>query len=91
MLLFKCTLTHNELTALQNYLPHDEFCIVNKPGEVMYYGVMEEELHGKFMDILSGETLELLEYLDEKDMKELLRSASFDVVGNGSLLKEFKT
>ena len=68
--------------ALQNYLPHNEFCIINIPGEEFYYGVMNDELHSKFMDILSGETLELLEYLDESDFKNTVRDHKADILGN---------
>ena len=72
---------------MQNYLPHDEFCIINVPGEKFYYGIMNEELHSKFMDILSGETLEQLEYIDEKDFKTLVRYSNAEIMGNEVHLK----
>lgn len=72
---------------MQKYLPVDEFCLIVIPEEKIFYGVMDEELHSKFMDILSGETLECLEYMDEKDLKNLDYSKS-DIIGNEDLLKK---
>ena len=85
---FKCYFQQRELIALQSYLPHDEFCIFNVPGEKFYYGVMNEELHSKFMDILSGETLEQLEYLDEKDFINTGRQSMAEIMGNEGHLKK---
>ncbi len=74
---------------MQNYLPHDEFCIFNVPGEKFYYGVMNEVMHSKFMDILSGETLVQLEYLDEKDFKNTERHSMAEILGNEGHLKNY--
>ena len=67
-------------------MPSDAFCIVIIPNEKMSYGIMEEELHSKFMDVLSGETLECLEYLDENDFKKLGEVDRSEIIGNASLL-----
>ena len=89
MLIFKCVLLYNELTALQKYLPPHEFCIITRPGENVFYGVMNEELHSKFMDNLSGETLEQLEYLDEKELRNSIQFEDPEIIGNEELLKRY--
>ena len=86
MLIFKCALQQNEIIALQKYLPVDEFCIISLPGERMSYGIMNEELHSRFMDILSGETLECLEYLDGSDFEKMKDAGEGEVIGNARLL-----
>jgi len=85
-LIFKCALQQSEIIALQKYLPADEFCIINNLEEKICYGVMNDELHSRFMDILSGETLECLEYLDEKDFRKLAEVERLEVIGNVGLL-----
>ena len=86
-MLFKCCFQHHELSTLQNNLPVEEFCIVKVSAEKNFYGVMNDELHSKFLDILSGETLEQLEYLDENDFRNLDYDRS-DLIGNEELLKK---
>ena len=85
---FKCCFQHNELNVLQKNLPVEEFCIVNVPAENTFYGVMNDELHGKFLDILSGETLGQFEYVDEKDFRDLNYT---DVIGNEELIKNLSS
>ena len=88
MLIFKCVFSFNELRALQNYLPADQYCIINKTGEKTYYGVMSEELHSKMLDILSGETLSQLEYVDEEELRKYASEpdAELLITGNENLL-----
>jgi hypothetical protein len=86
LLIFKCALQQREIIALEKYLPADEFCIVSIPGERMSFGIMNDELHSRFMDILSGETLECLEYLDESDFEKLRDTGGGEVIGNSRLL-----
>jgi hypothetical protein len=91
MLLFRCKFSKDELAAFKNYLPEGEYCLVGGPGENEYYGVMEEGLHDKLMDILSGETLGVLEYLDEGEMRECMqRSEAAEKLGNNKLLEEYQ-
>lgn len=91
MLLFRCKFTHNELTAIKNYLPEGEYCIVGGPEERESYGVMEEGLHSRFIDILSGETLSYLEYVDSDEMTAFLKKhAPLEETGNCRLLDEFR-
>lgn len=90
MLLFRCEFTHNEFTALKNYLPTDDYCIVGEPGESEYYGVIRAGLHARFMDILSGETLERLEYVDDVEMRDFLKHEGIETTGNVSLLDKFR-
>lgn len=91
MLLFRCRFTHNELTAIKNYLPEGEYCIIGGPEEREYYGVMSDGLHSRFIDILSGETLSLLEYLETGEMTEFLQGkTSLEETGNCELLDEFR-
>lgn len=91
MLLFRCKFTYNELTAIKNYLPVDEYCLVIRPGERDYYGVMDEGLHDKLMDILSGETLGILEYVDEQELREYLKKeVAAEKVGNTTLLNSYQ-
>ncbi|MBC7981482.1 hypothetical protein H7X65_00210 [Candidatus Parcubacteria bacterium] len=89
MLIFKCTFPYNELTALRKHLPENDFCIITHPDEKIYYGIIKADLHSKFMDMLSGETLEQLEYLDEKELRYSVKNENFDVIGNEELLKRF--
>ena len=88
MLIFKCVFSYNELRALQNYLPADQYCIINKTGEKTFYGLMTEELHSKMMDILSGETLGQLEYVDEEELRKYASEshAELMITGNKDLL-----
>ena len=86
LLIFKCAFQPHEVIALQNHLPADEYCLINNPGDKMIYGVMNEELHSRFMDILSGETLECLEYLDEPEFRQLFQEYGTEVIGNRDLI-----
>ena len=91
MLLFRCRFTYNELVAIKNYLPENEYCLVIGPGERDYYGVIDEGLHDKLMDILSGETLGILEYVDEQELKEYLQSdEAAGTLGNTTLLSKYQ-
>lgn len=91
MLLFRCRFTHNELTAIKNYLPQGEYCLVSGGESREYFGVMEEGLHSRFIDILSGETLSYLEYVDSDEMNDFLRKNDLlEETGNCTLLDEFK-
>lgn len=91
MLLFRCELTHNELASLKNALPQDGYCIIGKRGALEYYGVITAVLHGKLMDTLSGETLGLLEYVDEEELKSfLLQGGSIEIVGEVDLIAKYQ-
>jgi len=86
LLIFKCALQQSEIIAMQERLPADDFCIINKPGEKMSYGIMNEELHSRFINILSGETLERLEYLDEMELRNIREGGGQEIIGNVLLL-----
>ena len=88
-MIFKCVLHPDEIVALQKYLPADEYCLINFPEEKIVYGIMSEQLHTKFMDIVSGETLECLEYLDEEELRKVSKDEKREVLGNESLIDEF--
>jgi hypothetical protein len=85
-LIFKCALLPGEVVAMQKHLPADEFCIINNPEEKINYGIMNDELHARFMDILSGETLECLEYLDVGEFRKLGEIERWEVIGNARLM-----
>ena len=87
-MIFKCALQHSEINAIRKSLPDDEYCIVSDAEQNLSYGVMKEELHSRFMDVLSGETLERLEYLDEKEFRKLGDIDRSKVIGNAALLDE---
>jgi hypothetical protein len=87
MLIFKCQFSAQELSAMKESLPHDGFCIMRRPGEKMHYGVMREDLHSRFMDVLSGETLGNLEYLDEDELKNFDQRDA-EITGNRRLIEE---
>ena len=87
-MIFKCALQTDEVVALQKHLPADEYCFINIPEEKIMYGIMNEELHSRFMDILSGETLECLEYLDEGEIKKVFRGGRGEVIGNSELMNK---
>lgn len=86
MLTFECVFQEIELSAIQAVLPADKFCIVKFPGEQICYGVINEEFHSKLMDVLSGETLEHLEYPDEKVWKNIMLDKKAEFIGNKELL-----
>ena len=86
-MIIKCVFQESDLSAIQTVLPADEFCIIRFPGEQVCYGVMNENLHSRFMDVLSGETLEHLEYPDEKELKYKARDENAEFIGNRDLLK----
>lgn len=85
-MIFKCALQPHEVIALQKHLPADEYCFINIPSEKIIYGIMNEQLHSRFMDILSGETLECLEYLDEAEFRKLIQEHGREVIGNRELI-----
>ncbi|HUQ64896.1 MAG TPA: hypothetical protein VM101_02000 [Flavitalea sp.] len=76
---------HNEVAALQKYMPPGEYCIIHITEENIWCGVISDEHHSKFIDILSGETLEQLEYLDEDEFRNIIKDKQFSVVGNRDL------
>ena len=88
MLIFKCALQPHEVIALQKHLPADDYCLIKLPHEKIIFGIMNEELHSRFMDILSGETLECLEYLDEAEFRKLFEEHGTEVIGNGELINK---
>jgi hypothetical protein len=88
LLIFKCALHPHEVSALQKYLPAEEYCLINVPEQNTFYGIMNEELHSRFMDILSGETLECLEYLDEGEFKKFAKAPDREVIGNAALINK---
>ena len=47
---------------------------------------MNEDLHSRFMDVLSGETLEHLEYPDENELRNVAGNKEAEFIGNRSLL-----
>jgi hypothetical protein len=88
MFFFKCVFTEKEFSSLQTTLPVGDFCVVRYRGDKVYCGIIDDSLHGNFMDILSGETLEQLEYLDEEDVRDYFAGRSdYEIVGNRELLK----
>lgn len=89
MLIFKCVLQPDEVIALQKDLPADEYCLIKVPEEKIVYGIMNEELHSRLMDIVSGETLECLEYLDEVEFRNVSRMERREVTGNSRLIEKF--
>jgi hypothetical protein len=86
LLIFKCVFLGDELAALQNYMPPQGYCIVSVPEENICYGVISAVFHSKFMDILSGETLEHLEYLDQQELTNLIADKNVTIIGNADLL-----
>ena len=62
--------------------------MIKFPQEKIVYGIMSDELHTKFMDIVSGETLQCLEYLDEEDLRKVSKDEKSEILGNKSLIDE---
>ena len=88
MILFKCVFTEKEFSSLQTTLSADDFCITRLPANDFFYGIIDDRLHASFMDILSGETLERLEYLDEEDIREVLAGRDdYELIGNKDMMK----
>lgn len=88
MLIFKCFFTAREIGAIAQEMPGDGYCIMRRPGEQIFFGIVVEEWYGAFMDLLSGETLEQLEYLDEEEIRRLARPGDMETWGDGSLVSK---
>ena len=91
MLIFKCCFSAREMEEIRSALPGDGYCVVSNAGDRMCYGAINDEIYNQFMDVLSGETLEQLEYLDEDEFRRVLKGFSSPVfVGNRALVEEFE-
>lgn len=91
MLFFKCRASFNELVALEKNLPEELYCISNDRLEGYHYGVIKVTIFNKLLNVLTGETLEQLEYLSDDEFREalvLVRRNNISFSGNTELLLE---
>jgi hypothetical protein len=91
MLFFKCRISLNEITALERNLPQDIYCISRDKLDQFHYGVIRSSGFNKLLNVLSGETLEDLEYLNDDEFRNVvsrLKSKSVAFSGNTGLLVE---
>lgn len=91
MLFFKCRPSLNELVAMEKYLPEETYCITREKFEEYYYGVIRVTMFNKLLNVLSGETLEHLEYLNDDEFRDILSHLKFNNIpflGNRELLIE---
>ena len=90
MLIFKCRFTEREIGEFKAGLPAASYCLVNEPGGDIYYGVITDEQYDNMLDVLSGEALGCLEYLDEEELIEFIRIDNLETIGNSSLLESYR-
>jgi hypothetical protein len=91
MLFFKCRISFNELVLMERQLPQEMYCISKEQHDQFHYGVIKTGVFNKLLNVLSGETLEELEYLSEDEFKEVLsiaKNKNLKFVGNHELLIE---
>jgi hypothetical protein len=93
MIFFKFKTSFNEIKAVQKHLNERTYCFIQLPGDDFHYGVIGEECFEKLLDVLSGETLEKLEYLDEPEFKKAIpfwgetNSTNSSCEGNTDLIR----
>ena len=91
MLFFKCRLSFNEVVALEKQLPGEVFCVSRDPVDQYHYGVVKPTAFSQFLNVLSGETLEQLEYLSDEEFQQalsIMRRKKVALSGNRELLNE---
>ena len=91
MLFFKCRISFNELVAMERYIPADAFCISRDSFEDFHYGVIQGTAFNELLNVLSGETLEQLEYLSGDEFKHVvaeMQNKRIAFYGNTNLLVE---
>jgi hypothetical protein len=89
MMFFKCRISFNELVAMERYLPNDTYCISRDGFGEFHYGVIQSTGFNSLLNVLSGETLEQLEYLSSDEFKNVIaemQNKSMAFYGNTSLL-----
>lgn len=91
MLFFKCRMSSEDLALIERRLPRDLYWISREHFEDFHYGVIKSVIFNKLLNILSGETLEQLEYLSEHEFKAVLdqlKNKRFQFAGNPNLLMQ---
>ena len=89
MLFFKCRISFNELVGLEKQLPSEQYCISTDRLDEYHYGVIKVGAFNKLLNVLSGETLQELEYLNEDEFRHVisnLRNNKAAFRGNQELL-----
>jgi hypothetical protein len=89
MLFFKCRISFNELVAMEKYLPNDAYCISRDSFDEFHYGVIQTTGFNQLLNVLSGETLEQLEYLSGDEFRNVIaemQNKRMDFSGNTNLL-----
>jgi hypothetical protein len=89
MLFFKCRISFNELVAMERYLPKDTYCISRDSFDEFHYGVIQSTVFNQLLNVLSGETLEQLEYLSSDEFRNAIvemQNKSIAFSGNTNLL-----
>ena len=89
MLFFKCRISFNELVAMERYLPNDTYCISRDGFGEFHYGVIQSTVFNQLLNVLSGETLEQLEYLSSDEFRNAIvemQNKSIVFSGNTNLL-----
>jgi hypothetical protein len=89
MVYFFVSLSHNELQQFKKGINRLSFCLVRRDN--LFYGCVPEAVYPELLEILSAETLQHLEYLDEKEFSEIINSVdATDFLGNTELLSGMK-
>lgn len=91
MLFFKCRISFNELVSMEKQLPIESFCITRDEQDGFHFGVIKSSIFNKFLNALSGETLEQLEYLTREELNKALSTFENKMIsfsGNRELLAE---
>lgn len=72
MIYFSVYITFNEIIHLKKSLSRDSFCMFQtREGPECYYGIVKEEVYHPFLEAMSAETLQQLEYLSENEFSRL--------------------
>lgn len=93
MMFFKCQITYNELVSLDRILSDEVYCVIKNPGDNYYYGVMPSTAYDKLIEVLSGDSLVNLEYLDQDEFRkgvvliDTVKSYPHHIIGNTDLLQ----
>jgi hypothetical protein len=89
MVYFTVHISHNEIVNLQQHLSNQTYCLMQvDPSTDCFYGVVLERNYHTLLHALAAETLEMLEYMNESEFRQVCKdSAAFQLFGNKELIE----